>query len=364
MKAYDIALAIGIFQGVILTLLLSTPRFRRHRLLAGILAIFTYSSFVSFLWSSNLIVSFPHLLGTTMPMMFLIGPLYFLYVRTVFGYTLNVRKDIVHAIPAILCAILIIPFFISSANEKLIYILSADITKVNLPTPRSIGYGLMMIHIGAYLVASSRFLNYLRPSRQKHFAVLKEWTTTLNIGLIFLTLSYSITHSIYMFTPVESAFFLDVMHLIITFFIHFVAYAMIYVLGLNSPPELSKAPALFTDIQTQALKQLTESQKVYLKPDLKMGDVARSLNLTPQKLSEIINSQYGKSFTDFINEYRVQEASRILRDKQHERYDLDGIAELCGFQNRTTLTRVFKKHTNLSPTQYRQLSDNSRPTVK
>jgi AraC-like DNA-binding protein len=295
--------------------------------------------------------------------MFLIGPLYFLYVKTIFGYSFNIRRDVLHAIPIIVCIILISPFYAKSFEVKLAYILNANSLKVNLPASRLIGYGFLMLHIAVYLMLSTRFVLQQRLTKLKNYASLKKWIRVINVGMILFAVNYCITYSIYLFTSIQSTIFLDITHLVITFFIHLVAYSMIYVLGSNSATPISKAPVIFSESQSQDIMKLTEIEKVYLNPSLKMADVATAMNVTPQRLSEIINSQYGKSFTEFINEFRVKEASRILRDNKHRRYDLDGIAELCGFRNRTTLTRVFKKHTKLSPTQFRNAPPTTASTI-
>jgi YesN/AraC family two-component response regulator len=94
---------------------------------------------------------------------------------------------------------------------------------------------------------------------------------------------------------------------------------------------------------------LMKQKKIYLKKGLKLEDVAEKLELTSHALSQYINTRYDCKFNDFINQYRVEHAKKILASDSHTQYSFDGIAKECGFNNRTSFYRAFKKHTGLPP---------------
>jgi AraC-like DNA-binding protein len=74
--------------------------------------------------------------------------------------------------------------------------------------------------------------------------------------------------------------------------------------------------------------------------------------MTRAQLSEIINTEFKKNFNDFVNGYRVKAFKTMLKNGKHKQLSLLGVAFECGFNSKATFNRVFKKLTNLSPTQY------------
>jgi len=106
------------------------------------------------------------------------------------------------------------------------------------------------------------------------------------------------------------------------------------------------------------IKQLMETEKPYLNPDLNLSDLAKQADLTRGQLSEIINSGFNKNFNDFVNGYRVEAIKSMLKENKQDQLSLLGIALECGFNSKATFNRVFKKLTNFSPTQYLQSQTN------
>ncbi|SHG87164.1 AraC family transcriptional regulator [Pedobacter caeni] len=79
---------------------------------------------------------------------------------------------------------------------------------------------------------------------------------------------------------------------------------------------------------------------------------AAQLNITPKYLSEILQSELGKSAKAFIDEYVMMEARSLLKQSTLS------VQEICywlGFEDASHFTKSFKKLTNLTPTAYRKL---------
>ena len=98
--------------------------------------------------------------------------------------------------------------------------------------------------------------------------------------------------------------------------------------------------------------ELMQSDKVYLDPDLNLSDMAEKAEMSRAEVSEIINSEFNQNFNEFVNGYRVKEFQQMLKEGRHEKLSFIGVAYECGFNSKATFNRVFKKVTNLSPTQY------------
>ena len=102
------------------------------------------------------------------------------------------------------------------------------------------------------------------------------------------------------------------------------------------------------------LHQLLEGKKLYRNPDLKMPELANELKLSANHLSQVINSEYGMTFTDFINQYRVAEAQQILSSDQAGQYSMLELGLAVGFNTNSTFYSAFKKINQLTPAQYRR----------
>ncbi len=95
-----------------------------------------------------------------------------------------------------------------------------------------------------------------------------------------------------------------------------------------------------------------DAEKPFLDPDLSLPDLARRLKTTPVLLSQVINTGVGKNFNDFINEYRVNEFKRQVREPANAHLSFLGLALDCGFNSKATFNRAFKKFTGTSPGEF------------
>jgi AraC-like DNA-binding protein/Ca2+/Na+ antiporter len=103
------------------------------------------------------------------------------------------------------------------------------------------------------------------------------------------------------------------------------------------------------------LREVMATQKLYLQGDLKLAEVAEALNLSPNNLSQMINEQLGKNFYDFVNGYRVEAAQKLLLDPAKDNLTLLAIAYEAGFNSKSTFNSVFKKHCQVTPSEYKKL---------
>ena len=69
-------------------------------------------------------------------------------------------------------------------------------------------------------------------------------------------------------------------------------------------------------------------------------------------LSQVINVGARRNFNDFVNEYRVDEFKRQVRNPANAHLSFLGLALDCGFNSKATFNRAFKKFTGLSPKEF------------
>ena len=97
-----------------------------------------------------------------------------------------------------------------------------------------------------------------------------------------------------------------------------------------------------------------EQNKIYLQEACTIEDVAFSTHIPKHHLSHILNVELDKSFHYFINEYRIRYAKKLLLDKDKQHFTIEAVGQECGFGSKASFNRAFKKHTNTTPSEYRQ----------
>ena len=93
--------------------------------------------------------------------------------------------------------------------------------------------------------------------------------------------------------------------------------------------------------------------KPYLVPELTLSELAERINIPERKLSHVINNTMHTTFYDLINTHRIEEAKTKLKSEAFNKYSIAGIAEICGFNSKSSFYRIFKKETGLTPAQYK-----------
>lgn len=102
----------------------------------------------------------------------------------------------------------------------------------------------------------------------------------------------------------------------------------------------------------QRLTQLMTSEKTYKNPELTLVELAQTLNIHPNILSQVINTLENKNFYDYVNDKRIEEFKTIVVLPQNKKYTLLSLALACGFNSKTTFNRNFKKSSGMSPSEY------------
>ena len=110
------------------------------------------------------------------------------------------------------------------------------------------------------------------------------------------------------------------------------------------------------------LKKVVKEKRHYEDPELSLGSLAEKLELSTHELSRVLNTVLKKSFNDFINEYRVQEAIRKMQDPANDHITLLGIAYDSGFNSQSTFNRIFKQMTGKSPLEYKNELEKEQPS--
>lgn len=106
------------------------------------------------------------------------------------------------------------------------------------------------------------------------------------------------------------------------------------------------------DVLYEKLNRYMQDEKPYMKKDLKIGDLADSLDTSSHSLSYLFNQHLNISYYDFVNDWRITEFKKLVAEDTSSKYTLDVLADLCGFSSRTSFFRSFKKSTGITPNEY------------
>ena len=104
------------------------------------------------------------------------------------------------------------------------------------------------------------------------------------------------------------------------------------------------------------LKQYMTEKEPFLDPSLTIQELANQIDIPVRDLSVLINHKMDQHFFDFVNEYRIQKAMTILKDKSKSDLTVLEILYEVGFNSKSSFNTSFKKYTNLTPTAYRNAS--------
>lgn len=123
---------------------------------------------------------------------------------------------------------------------------------------------------------------------------------------------------------------------------------------LDELQEESPAPAAVdvaksTDLSSR-IEALFTVEKIYLKPQLKLSDVARAVGTNRTYVSNWFNRDAGTTFYDYVNTLRVQHACELLVSSD---VSVKCVAEMSGFNSSQAFIRVFSRVMGMSPTAYR-----------
>ncbi len=349
-----IAAGQGCFLSVLLFLKKEIPG---SRYLGWIILLFSFTlvEYVAF-WTGYRF-EFPHINALSDSFAFLFGPLFYFYIRNVLGSepTSGYQK-LLHGIPALGLIIYRTPYYLLDAETKVGY-LSGELS---VPTSEI----------------------------QQLFIVLIPWLKILSM-LIYGILAWRTVRSRATSMPEGSLNRITIIH---GFFLGFVAayasyfimvntigYVLIYDYGISLAMSafiycigyLSFSQGLRFEVTGQAkyrnstldeeqiqelsrkVKDLTIRKKLYLRRELGLDELAEEVGTTRHNLSQILNDQIGKSFSEFINELRVGEAKKILT-KENLNLNMLGVAYESGFNNKASFNNSFKRYTGQTPSQYRK----------
>jgi AraC-like DNA-binding protein len=120
-------------------------------------------------------------------------------------------------------------------------------------------------------------------------------------------------------------------------------------------PDRASKPVLTSELQSGLwlqLQDLMENEKLFLQNDLSLAELARKLNTNTTYLSKVINDITHQNFSNYLNQYRIEEACRLLSEPQSRYFTIEGIAQSVGFKSKSAFNAAFRKIKSTTPSEY------------
>lgn len=119
----------------------------------------------------------------------------------------------------------------------------------------------------------------------------------------------------------------------------------------REPEAVQPAPASDDDTHIVArLAQLMQTQGLYRDHELNLSRLARRAGIPARHLSKAVNIVCGKNLSQYVNDFRIAEACRLL-----EKADIavTTIVYDVGFLTKSNFNREFRRVTGMNPTEWR-----------
>jgi AraC-like DNA-binding protein len=362
---------LGAFQGLLLALALLTLK-RGNKIANRLLAAFVFGAsvviFGGVMRSQNYIFDLPHLSRIHDPFSFLAGPLIYLYLKTLIEKPAAfAKKNFLHFLPFAACVIYLIPYYVQNTADKL-QNMYAEYYEAGLGEWYYVRSALLIGQFLIYLFAIIWMLvKYSKQVKAKKIPIDKAVYFQIRYLVISTAVLWIIGVLRYTLDPTPKSNLITLLGAAV------VVYGLGYICLIK--PEVvrqeEEATAPVTKYENSTLSsqraerylkkllELMESERLYTDCDLSLQKVAARLSIAPHHLSQIVNERLNQSFSDFINFYRVEEVKKNLLDPSKKHYSILALAENSGFNSKSSFNSVFKKHTNSTPSEFRENSPGS-----
>ena len=413
-----ILFALPVYQSVVLTLLLFWGGNRQASFPRQIMALFQflmalYFTF-NFLYSVKAYTVIVYVYPLILPVILLFIPVFYLYMLSITtpGFKFS-KSETYHFIPALLIAILNIPYLFASTAGKANFVTQGN----GLHKDAMFEYLIAIYMVGIFGIFTIQLLLY----SIKAFALYKKYKTyienrfsyteNINIDWILLLLIcfviFFVFNDILYLVGFRQNYITQVIYnvamLSITFYVGYRGLLQKEITENNIPDRAETFSKITNNHNTSGnelitnnevpnknddllsggktpkdenfkkysgstlsedqkssliskLEYLVKVEKIFINEKLSIEDIAIKLDTNSKYISQIINETFNKNFYNYINSYRIEEAKLMLKSELSDKYSILGIAQSVGFVSKSTFNVAFKRITGLTPTEFKRMN--------
>jgi AraC-like DNA-binding protein len=364
---YEIASFLGMGLLGLLSIFLFTQK-KGNRLANIIFAVFLISKCLAIInhLIFHLQIKNPHVYFLLSPFGFLFGPTLYFYVRSLTYRDFKFKVwDSLHLVPFVSVWIYFswLFHFRSTATKLAIQKFQAE----NIPFEEILINTALLFLIALYVGGSIVILRGYRRNFKDIYSSLNEkklsWLNLVLYGFMAIWVFDVAGFTLYL-SSIPHLFLNTVTMLLVLVFANLVVFMGLkhpeIFTGIEHKEKYQRSP-LTKEEKEQHLRRLLaymESKRPYLNPSLTILNLSKKLSISSRYLSQVINETLGVNFFDFVNQYRVEEAKRLITDSSVNFRNILNILLDSGFNSKSAFNRVFKRHTGMTPTQFKRMRSN------
>lgn len=334
-----------------------------NKLLAFLILIPTSVLSDRFLTNLDFYKIFPHYLFISYGLWYLWAPVLYFYIKSSLHENVKFKtKDFLHAVLFIIYFSINADYIFSSWTDKISvidnFVPQAEPTFSNLLLP-----GLLRIQTIVYIIFTGRLI-FQYKAEETNGSKNKRINQLYWLKFFFVLVCALQFYDIYFFIMVHSVSYdssFKNIRLLITAVINYsIAFAAIkypdYLFPhfKNESEKYKSSKLSEEDLEKikSGLQKLMIEEKLYLNTELKLQDIAEKLSVTQHNISQTLSLKFGLNYYDYLNEFRIKEAKKILSSGDAEKFTLLHIAHECGFNSKSSFNRAFKKITGFTPSEF------------
>lgn len=298
------------------------------------------------------------------------SPLLFLYLLSNIYSDFKLRPiHLVHLLPLIIRSSLFIPrFYGVSEDEKILFTDNFN-AQIEVKISYVVGVVINLFYLVLMFVELKKYKKLLIENYANTSSFNYKWLYQLTIVVSFI-FAFSQIKQLYKFIGSD----LDTLNLmrlllivVLLGFLFWIVLKSMYQPALFKSidtkhrlvnEELKKADLVVeTDktvaSQIQNLKLFMEEKEPFLDASLTIQKLAYQFGMPSRELSILINHHLNQHFFDFITTYRIKRAISLLENRSNKKLTILEILYDVGFNSKSPFNKAFKKHTGLTPTEYR-----------
>jgi len=351
----------------------------RHKIRFQYLMVFYLAHLVSVIddiyWLSDSWEQVPQLTNVYTPFLYLLAPAFYCYLQNLIAPQTHTKFKLwsYHWLGFILALVLCLPYYFLDSTTKLERLMAPSGTLEHIGMITIGAQTALLLYIPfsfIYLVMALRLVaknltnikSFFSNIENKDLSWIRWMVIILMIALafsvvqLFLPDSYTDTESWELVYAVFGYSWLTLFAALTS------RQSAIRIDQAQSPPDSSQ-PAKAEKYRKSQLgqkeiehikKQLIDAMeilKLHRRPGLTLRNLADEISISQNKISQVLNNHLDKGFYDFVNGWRIQDACSIM---QKQSKSILEIAYEVGFNSKSTFNTSFKKHTSLTPTQYKK----------
>ncbi|MCZ2482578.1 helix-turn-helix transcriptional regulator [Aquirufa nivalisilvae] len=329
------------------------------------------------------------------PLYFLMGPVFFLFVKVIIGRERLVQKDWLHAGVAGIFLINILPHLFSSFDDKLIlahkivehsealyeakYLFLPTLIQSTIRPIFTIGY---FLYTGYYLIKRCRIKNYFVTHKVSILwigliIILYIFLNTASLLVLLNNLELQKTQQNWL-SPMMLQICFDVKYWVYSLqnlsilFIPYVLFSPQYkkkkhtstraqgdlVLSTFAPPVKRVVTSTAYEVPYFRLEEIGHQiakycvDEPYLRSRFSLSMIAEDTKIPYYQLSYYFNNHLGVSFNDWKNELRVKHIITLIQSGKAQQNTLEALAHSSGFLSRSNFVKAFKYNTGKTPSEY------------